>query len=62
VSQGLGFAAAGALGQILPAHQAITLGGAPGLAAVLALGRTGTRAGRVAVIAPKHSPAAAAHD
>jgi MFS family permease len=47
VSQGLGFAAAGALGQILPAHQAIALAGALGLAAVLALGRSGTRTGLV---------------
>jgi len=39
VTQGLGFAAAGALGQVVPAHDAIALAGVLGLIGVLALGR-----------------------
>jgi hypothetical protein len=38
VGQGLGFAAAGALGLVVPAHQAIALAGTLGLLAVLGLG------------------------
>ena len=38
VTQGVGFAAAGALGQIVPADQAIALAGAVGVVAVLGLG------------------------
>jgi hypothetical protein len=43
VTQGLGFAAAGALGQVMPAHDAIALAGGFGLIAVLALGRPWSR-------------------
>jgi MFS family permease len=46
VSQGLGFAAAGALGQLVSAHLAIALAGAVGLAAVLALRGKPVLAGR----------------
>lgn len=40
VSQGLGFAAAGALGQALPAHDTIAIAGTLGLAAIVALARS----------------------
>jgi MFS family permease len=41
VTQGLGFAAAGAVGQVLPAHDAIGAAGCLGLVAVLVLARRG---------------------
>ena len=43
VTQGLGFAVAGGLGQVMPAHDVIALVGVLGLVAVLGLGSRRSR-------------------